>query len=71
METSTLPDDNILVPFFLCSTPKAPLFMVQKVTREKFTTYRPDLWERRQNASKANSHARHGKKTPVSEIEKR
>jgi len=45
--------------------------MVQKVTREKFTTYRPDLWERRQNSSKASSQARHRKKTPVSEVEKR
>ncbi|KAJ7350991.1 hypothetical protein OS493_037348 [Desmophyllum pertusum] len=34
------------------SKPKTPLFMVQKVTREKFTTYRPDLWEKRQNVSK-------------------
>jgi len=42
--------------------------MVQKVTRGKFTTYRPDLWEKRQNLSKA----RQRKKTPeVSEVEKR
>lgn len=43
--------------------------MVQKVTREKFTTYRPDLWEKRQSALKPNSHSRPRKKISVIEVE--
>lgn len=53
------------------SASKAPLFMVQKVTREKFTTYRPDLWEKRQSALKPNSHSRQRKKIPVKEDEQK
>lgn len=58
----------LLFPHF-DSALKAPLFMVQKVTREKFTTYRPDLWEKRQSALKPNSHSRPRKKIPVKEVE--
>ena len=58
----------LLFPHF-DSALKAPLFMVQKVTREKFTTYRPDLWEKRQSALKPNSHSRPRKKISVIEVE--
>ena len=56
--------------FLIFSTPKAPLFTVKKVTREKFTTYCPDLWEKRKNVTKPVSHSRHKRKSPGKEGEK-
>ncbi|PFX12541.1 Slit-like 3 protein [Stylophora pistillata] len=47
----------------------APSYAKEKVTREKFTTYPPDLWEKRQSTLKPNSHSRQRKKIPVEEVE--
>lgn len=52
------------------SMQKPPFFMVKKVTREKFSTYCPDLWEKRQNPSNSISHSRHKRKSPNKQGEK-
>ena len=63
---------NALLHFsFYFRAPRTPLFMVQKVTREKFTTYRPDLWEKRQMASKSSSHSKHKKKNTEKDGDKK
>lgn len=61
---------NFLKHVFCSSMQKPPFFMVKKVTREKFSTYCPDLWEKRQNPSNSISHSRHKRKSPNKQGEK-